>query len=143
MTKPGPAHACDVSANKVPVVDALEKPQVADLIVAYLQQRAVGCNKRSALHQMAVVECTVQCPSVIAPYGLAVFSSSVAHVKRGALFSLYPNNLAVGRQPSGLAALVSAAGFRSGFSVAVSRAQCGLGVLMDLFSFGLSKTHKK
>ena len=29
---------------------------------------------------------------------LAVFSSSVAHVKRGALFSMYPNNLALGRQ---------------------------------------------
>lgn len=28
---------------------------------------------------------------------LTVFSSNVAHVRRGALFSLYPNNLAVGR----------------------------------------------
>ena len=29
---------------------------------------------------------------------LAVFSSNVTHVKRGALFSLYPNNVALGRQ---------------------------------------------
>ncbi|WP_114970851.1 ABC transporter substrate-binding protein [Rhodoferax ferrireducens] len=29
---------------------------------------------------------------------LAVFSSNVNHVKRGALFSLYPNNMALGRQ---------------------------------------------
>ncbi|MEO8121675.1 MAG: ABC transporter substrate binding protein [Rhodoferax sp.] len=29
---------------------------------------------------------------------LAVFSSNVSHVKRGALFSLYPNNIALGRQ---------------------------------------------
>lgn len=40
---------------------------------------------------------------------VAVFSSSVAHVKRGALFSLYPNNLELGRSlaNSALAALAS------------------------------------
>jgi putative ABC transport system substrate-binding protein len=35
--------------------------------------------------------------------GLAVFSSSVAHVKRGALFSLYPNNVELGRSLAGTA----------------------------------------
>jgi putative ABC transport system substrate-binding protein len=34
---------------------------------------------------------------------LAVFSSSVAHVKRGALFSLYPNNVELGRSLAGTA----------------------------------------
>jgi putative ABC transport system substrate-binding protein len=36
-------------------------------------------------------------------HNLAVFSSSVAHVKRGALFSLYPNNAELGRALAGWA----------------------------------------
>lgn len=44
--------------------------------------------------------------------GLAVFSSSVAHVKRGVLFSLYPNNVELGRNlaNSALGYLSSGAG---------------------------------
>ncbi|PIY05607.1 MAG: hypothetical protein COZ20_02995, partial [Gallionellales bacterium CG_4_10_14_3_um_filter_54_96] len=34
---------------------------------------------------------------------LAVFSSSFGHVKRGALFSLYPDNVELGRQLAGYA----------------------------------------
>lgn len=41
--------------------------------------------------------------------GLAVFSSSVAHVKRGALFSLYPNNVELGHSLAS-AALAQLAG---------------------------------
>lgn len=42
--------------------------------------------------------------------GVAVLSSSVAHVKRGALFSLYPNNIELGRSLANSALAALAAG---------------------------------
>lgn len=45
---------------------------------------------------------------------LVVFSSNVSHVKRGALFSLYPDNMALGRQLA-----TSAQGFLAGASAPV------------------------
>ena len=41
MTKLGIARACDVSTEKIPLSNSAETPQVADLIVAYLEQLGV------------------------------------------------------------------------------------------------------
>jgi hypothetical protein len=49
--------------------------------------------------------------------GLTVFSSSVAHVKRGVLFSLYPNNVELGRDLAGYALSHLSAGSGSGRGV--------------------------
>lgn len=42
--------------------------------------------------------------------GLAVFSSNVGHVRRGVLFSLYPDNVALGRSLAGLSLGILASG---------------------------------
>ncbi|MCL4470592.1 MAG: ABC transporter substrate-binding protein [Sulfuricella sp.] len=42
--------------------------------------------------------------------GLAVFSSNVGHVRRGVLFSLYPDNVALGKSLAGLAQGILATG---------------------------------
>jgi len=48
----------------------------------------------TTVHEVAVLPLVLQ---EAWKRNLAVFSSNVAHVRRGALFSLYPNNLEVGR----------------------------------------------
>ena len=49
---------------------------------------------------------------------LAVFSSNIAHVKRGALFSLYPNNVELGRNLANSALAQSSSGGQSARSIA-------------------------
>lgn len=85
-------------------LQALEAPDLKTAVHVYQEQLAVADPKRDALwlpQDTVTVEESSILPLVLEGAwnrSLAVFSSSVAHVKRGALFSLYPNNLALGRQ---------------------------------------------
>ncbi|WP_284620035.1 ABC transporter substrate binding protein [Aquabacterium humicola] len=66
-------------------------------------------------HDSATVDDAAVLPLVLQEAwdrNFAVLSSSVAHVRRGALFSLYPDNLALGRRLGG-AAMAAAGGHRS------------------------------
>jgi putative ABC transport system substrate-binding protein len=85
-------------------LQALEASDLKTAVRVYQEQLAVADPKRDALwlpQDTTTVEESSVLPLVLEGAwnrSLAVFSSSVAHVKRGALFSLYPNNLALGRQ---------------------------------------------
>lgn len=85
-------------------LQAVEAADLKSAVRAYQELLAAADPKKDALwlpQDSTTVEESSVLPLVLESAwsrNLAVFSSSVAHVKRGALFSLYPNNLALGRQ---------------------------------------------
>jgi putative ABC transport system substrate-binding protein len=85
-------------------LQALEAPDLKSAVRHYQELLASADPKRDALwlpQDSTTVEESSVLPLVLESAwsrNLAVFSSSVTHVRRGALFSLYPNNMALGRQ---------------------------------------------
>lgn len=83
---------------------ALEASDLKGAVRIYQEQMAAADPKHDALwlpQDSTTVEESSVLPLVLETAwsrNLAVFSSSVTHVRRGALFSLYPNNTALGRQ---------------------------------------------
>ena len=83
---------------------AVEVTDIKSAVKAYQEQLASIDPKKDALwlpQDPTTVEDTSILPMVLESawkLNLAVFSSNVTHVKRGVLFSLYPNNVALGRQ---------------------------------------------
>ena len=83
---------------------AVEVTDIKSAVKAYQEQLASIDPKKDALwlpQDPTTVEDTSILPLVLESawkLNLAVFSSNVTHVKRGVLFSLYPNNVALGRQ---------------------------------------------
>lgn len=81
----------------------LEATDLKTAMRLYQQSMASADPKRDALwlpQDSVTVDETSVLPYVLQESwsrGVTVFSSSVSHVKRGALFSLYPNNTALGR----------------------------------------------
>jgi putative ABC transport system substrate-binding protein len=101
-------------------LQALEVADLKNAVRVYQEVLASADPKKDALwlpQDATTVEDSSVLPLILENAwnrNLAVFSSNVTHVKRGALFSLYPNNVALGRQlassalslPGGNAALV-------------------------------------
>ncbi|MES2951861.1 MAG: ABC transporter substrate binding protein [Pseudomonadota bacterium] len=101
-------------------LQALEVADLKNAVRVYQEVLASADPKKDALwlpQDSTTVEESSVLPLILENAwnrNLAVFSSNVTHVKRGALFSLYPNNVALGRQlassalnlPGGNAALV-------------------------------------
>ncbi|RZI81595.1 MAG: hypothetical protein EOP38_18790 [Rubrivivax sp.] len=88
---------------------ALEAEDLKSAIRLYQDTLANADSKRDVLwlpQDSTTVDESAVLPLVLQEawnHNLAVFSSSVAHVKRGALFSLYPNNAELGRALAGWA----------------------------------------
>lgn len=82
---------------------ALEAQDLKTAITKYREVLASADPKRDALwlpQDSTTVDETVVMPLVLEECwgrGVAVFSSNVTHVKRGVLFSLYPDNVELGR----------------------------------------------
>lgn len=101
-------------------LQAIEASDLKNAVRVYQEVLASADPKKDALwlpQDSTTVEDSSVLPLILESAwnrNLAVFSSNVTHVKRGALFSLYPNNMALGRQlassamslPGGNAALV-------------------------------------
>jgi len=101
-------------------LQAIEASDLKSAVRVYQEVLATADPKKDALwlpQDSITVEESSVLPLILESAwnrNLAVFSSNVTHVKRGALFSLYPNNVALGRQlassamslPGGNAALV-------------------------------------
>lgn len=85
-------------------LQAIEVTDLKNAVRVYQEVLANADPKRDALwlpQDSTTVEESSVLPLILESAwdrNLAVFSSSVTHVKRGALFSLYPNNMALGRQ---------------------------------------------
>jgi len=94
---------------------ATEAEDLKSALRAYQAAMANLESRRDALwlpHDSTTVDDTAVLPLVLQEAwdrSFTVISSSVAHVRRGALFSLYPDNLALGRR-LGTAALAALAG---------------------------------
>lgn len=85
-------------------LQAVEAPDLKSAVRAYQELLASADPRKDALwlpQDSTTVEEGSVLPLVLEgawARNVALFSSSVTHVKRGALFSLYPNNVALGRQ---------------------------------------------
>ena len=90
-------------------LSALEATDLAGAARAYEAQLATADGRRDALwlpQDATTVDETTILPLVLKESwsrNLAVFSSSVLHVKKGVLFGLYPNNVQLGRDLATLA----------------------------------------
>lgn len=88
---------------------ALEADDLKTAIRLYQDTMNAADSRRDVLwlpQDSTTVDDTAVLPLVLQEawnHTLTVFSSSVAHVKRGALFSLYPNNLELGKSLAGWA----------------------------------------
>ena len=85
-------------------LQAMEATDLKSAVRAYQEILSSADPKRDAMwlpQDSTTVEESSVLPLVLESAwnrNLAVFSSSVTHVRRGALFSLYPNNVGLGRQ---------------------------------------------
>lgn len=95
---------------------AYDAPDLRTALKAYQDIFAAADAKRDAvwlLQDSITAEETAVLPLVLQEtwsHSLVLFSSSVAHVRRGALFSLYPNNVEIGRGLANSALAYLAAG---------------------------------
>jgi len=96
--------ARDAARNLGLELQAIEVSDLKNAVRVYQEVFASADPKRDALwlaQDTTAVEESSVLPLILENAwnrNLAVFSSNVTHVKRGALFSLYPNNVALGRQ---------------------------------------------